>query len=408
MSLITNIRIALGGLGANKLRAALTMLGIMIGVSAVVTLMSLGDGVNRFVADQFTGLGTNLIFVMPNEDPGLAEPALTIRDAEYLATPGVLPDALAISPVYARGIEMRYEGELYRTSMQATTADYGPMRGLDLARGRFINEQDSNGRSRVVVLGSEVADNVFEDDVDPLERTVKLNGVNFLVVGLLEEIGGAAFGSRDDLVIVPLSTAQERLFNARSQRTGAPLVDMILIQAVNSQAVTDVVIDAANALRQSHGITFRDEDDFLVLTQQDFLDTFGQITGILTLFLGAIAGISLLVGGIGIMNIMLVSVTERTREIGLRKAVGAKQLDILSQFLTEAILISLAGGLLGVGLGALLASAIHLALPDLDTSLTATSILVAVSFSAGVGIFFGIYPASRAAALHPIDALRFE
>jgi putative ABC transport system permease protein len=183
---------------------------------------------------------------------------------------------------------------------------------------------------------------------------------------------------------------------------------MILIEAVSSDDVEDVLIDASNALRQMHGITFRDEDDFLVLTQQDFLTAFGAVTGVLTLFLGAIASISLLVGGIGIMNIMLVSVTERTREIGLRKAVGARKRDILGQFLTEAVVLSVLGGLLGILLGWAGAVGVRLAVPQLDTSLTAGSVLLAVGFSIAVGLFFGIYPASRAAALHPIEALRFE
>jgi putative ABC transport system permease protein len=207
---------------------------------------------------------------------------------------------------------------------------------------------------------------------------------------------------------VPLTTAHDRLFNLRSQRTGQQLVDMILVQAINSQLVEDIVIDTSLALRQAHDITFRDEDDFLILTQQDFLSAFGEVTGVLTLFLGAIAGISLLVGGIGIMNIMLVSVTERTPEIGLRKAVGAKRRDILGQFLTEAVVLSLLGGLAGILVGALGATAVHWFVPDLDTSLSALSVLLAVSFSIGVGLFFGIYPAFRAAALHPIDALRYE
>ncbi|GAF96541.1 unnamed protein product, partial [marine sediment metagenome] len=237
---------------------------------------------------------------------------------------------------------------------------------------------------------------------------VKLRGITFRVIGIMEEQGGTAFGNRDDQIIVPMTTAQERLFNARSQRTGKFLIDMLLIQAVNNAAVTDVVIDTADALRQTHGIAFRDEDDFLVLTQQDFLSAFGQVTSVLTLFLGAIASISLLVGGIGIMNIMLVSVTERTREIGLRKAVGAKRMDILGQFLTEAVVLAILGGLLGIGLGALGAAIIHQFVPELDTSITVNSIALAVGFSAAVGLFFGIYPATRAASLHPIEALRFE
>jgi putative ABC transport system permease protein len=408
MHITENIRIAFRGLAANKLRAALTMLGIMIGVSAVITLLSIGDGVSRFIADQFIGLGTNLVFVMPNLEPGQTEATLTMLDAETLADAAMVPDAIGVAPVYFRSGDLQYGGTSHNGTLIASTPDYAAIRGLEIARGRFIDETDYNGRSRVAVLGPETVEILFSEDVDPLGTDIKLQGITFRVIGILEEQGGTAFGSRDDLVIVPLTTARERLFSARSQRTGQFLVDMILIQAVSNAAVTDVVIDAADTLRQTHNIAFRDEDDFLVLTQQDFLNAFDQVTSVLTLFLGAIASISLLVGGIGIMNIMLVSVTERTREIGLRKAVGAKRRDILGQFLTEAVVLALLGGLLGIGLGTLGASIIRLAVPELDTSVTIDSIMLAVGFSAAVGLFFGIYPATRAAALHPIEALRFE
>ncbi|HET6444690.1 MAG TPA: ABC transporter permease [candidate division Zixibacteria bacterium] len=408
MHISENIRIALRGLSANKLRAALTMLGIMIGVAAVITLLSIGDGVNRFIANEFIGLGTNLVFVMPNLEPGQTEATLTMLDSETLADLAVVPDAVGVAPVYFRSADLQYGGTLHSSSMVASTPDYASIRGYEIARGRFFDDSDYNGRSRVAVLGPDTVEMLFSEDVDPIGVDIKLRGITFRVIGVLEEQGGTAFGSRDDLVIVPLTTAQERLFNARSQRSGQFLVDMILIQAVSNAAVTDVVIDSANALRQTHEVAFRDEDDFLVLTQQDFLNAFGQVTSVLTLFLGAIASISLLVGGIGIMNIMLVSVTERTREIGLRKAVGAKRRDILGQFLTEAVVLALLGGLLGIALGALGASLIRLFVPELDTSITVDSIVLAVGFSAAVGLFFGIYPATRAAALHPIEALRFE
>jgi putative ABC transport system permease protein len=408
MSLIQNIRIALNGLEANKLRAALTMLGIMIGVAAVITLLSIGDGVNRFVADQFIGLGTNLVFIAPGDELSLSESTLTVRDVEVLSDPAVVPDAVGIAPVYFRTLDLQYQGTSYSSIMRATTPAYAPVRGYEMTRGRFIDDNDYNGRSRVAVLGPETVKNLFPDDIDPVGAEIKVQGVTFRVIGILESKGGGVFGSQDDLVIIPLTTAQERLFNARSQRTGQNLIDIILIQAVNSQGVENVIIDASNTLRQNHNITFRDDDDFIILTQQDFLSAFGEVTGVLTLFLGAIAGISLLVGGIGIMNIMLVTVTERTREIGLRKAVGAKRRDILGQFLTEAIVMSLLGGFLGIVLGFAGAAGIHLAVPELDTSVTAESVLLAVGFSAVVGLFFGIYPATRAAALHPIDALRFE
>jgi putative ABC transport system permease protein len=403
-----NIRIAFRGLAANKLRAALTMLGIMIGVAAVITLMAIGDGVNRFVADQFIGLGTNLVFVVPNEDPFRAEPSISMADAQALADVARVPGVVASAPLYNRSSEVVYGGNVDTVPIQASTPDYGEIRGYEVERGRFFGDTDYNGRSRVVVLGAETVENLYPEDVDPLETDVKIDGINFRVIGILEEQGGGLFGSQDNLLILPLTTAQERLFNARSRRTGELLVDTILLQAVSSEAVQDVVIDATEALRQTHNISFRDEDDFVVLTQEDFLDTFGQVIGVLTLFLGAIAGISLLVGGIGIMNIMLVTVTERTREIGLRKAVGAKRSDILGQFLTEAIILSIVGGLLGIFLGFLGATVIQLAVPDLETSITAGAVTLAVGFSAAVGLFFGIYPASRAAALDPIEALRFE
>ena len=408
MKVTENIRIATRGLSANKLRAALTMLGIMIGVAAVITLMAIGDGVNRFVADQFIGLGTNLVFVVPNEDPFRAEVTLSMADAEALSDIARVPGVVAAAPLYNRNAEVIYGGNADTVPIEASTPDYGEIRGYEVERGRFFSDADYNGRSRVAVMGVDTVESLYPEDVDPLGTDVKIRGINFRVIGILEEQGGGLFGSQDNLMILPLTTAQERLFNARSRRTGELLVDTILLQAVSSETVQDVVIDAVDTLRQTHNISFRDEDDFAVLTQEDFLSTFGQVIGVLTLFLGAIAGISLLVGGIGIMNIMLVTVTERTREIGLRKAVGAKRSDILSQFLTEAIILSVLGGLLGIFLGFLGATAIQWAVPDLNTSITIEAVSLAVGFSAAVGLFFGIYPASRAAALDPIDALRFE
>ena len=414
--IVENLRIALTSLGANKLRASLTMLGIMIGVAAVITLLSIGDGVTRFVAEQFSGLGSNLVFIIPvQEQPGppgsdpLMESSLTLRDGELLADTAVIPGATFVSPTLLRNADLQYRGETHSLLLRASTPNYAQTLNWPVARGTFYSDVEYNGRSRVVVLGSETVENLFPPDIDPLGENIKINGLNFQVIGILETQGAGAFGgSQDDIAIVPLTTAQERLFNNRSQRTGAFLVDAILIQAVDEAAIDGVIIDASEVLRQSHDINFRDADDFQILTQQDFLDAFGSVTSVLTVFLGAFASISLLVGGIGIMNIMLVSVTERTREIGLRKAVGARRLDILGQFLTEAVMMSLLGGSLGILLGVAGATAVRLAVPELDTSVTFNSIGLAVGFSVAVGLFFGIYPASRAASLNPIDALRFE
>ena len=416
MILTENIRIALRGLSANKLRAALTMLGIMIGVAAVITLLSIGDGVTRFVADQFSGLGTNLVFIIPEQSqpgpPGsdpLTESSMTLRDAELLGDTSLVPGAVAVAPVMFRQLELQYGGNVHSPLARISTPDYAGISKLEIARGRGISQDDYDARSRVIVLGSETVQALFPDDVDPLDQDLRVNGINFRVIGLLSEKGALGIGgSQDDIALIPLTTAQERLFNTRSSTTGQFLVDAVLIEAADDEAIDSVIIDASNVLRQSHDIAFRDDDDFQILTQNDFVQAFGVVTNVLTLFLGAIAGISLLVGGIGIMNIMLVSVTERTKEIGLRKAVGARRRDILGQFLTEAVVLALLGGMLGILIGALGAAVVHVAVPQLDTSVTVNSVLLAVGFSVAVGLFFGIYPASRAAGLHPIEALRFE
>ncbi len=409
---VQNLRLALNALLANKLRAALTMLGITIGVGAVITLLAIGDGVTRYVTNQFAGLGTNLIFIVSQtgEDPNgppdrAASSTLTLRDLELLSQ---LPGVSGAAPSTSRNRDMQFRGNAYRATVQATTAAYARLRNIDLDRGRNLTDQDENGRSRVAVIGSSVAENLFGAEIDPLGETFKIDNINFRVVGIAAPRGGSGFGNQDDFVLVPFSTAQTRLFSSRNPKTGEPAVASILVQAASANLVDEVIIDATNTLRQTHNITFRDEDDFRILTQQDFLNAFGQITTGLTFFLGAIAAISLLVGGIGIMNIMLVSVTERTREIGLRKSVGARYADILGQFLTEAVVLALLGGVVGILLGWAGSIAIGQLVPDLETAVTPGAVLLAVGFSTAVGLFFGIYPASRAAGLHPIEALRFE
>jgi len=413
VNLIENIRLAFGSLLANKLRAILTMLGIIIGVAAVITLVSVGEGVQDVVISEFQGLGNNLLFVVPGSPDaneftgGVVRAELTNDDYHALADPLAVPDVVRVAPSYGRPAIITRGGEEARTTITGTTPDYTGVRDYYPVLGDFFTEQDVSSATRVAVLGQTVYEKLFPDGELPLGETIRINNVNFKVIGLMEEKGGSGFNDQDDVVLVPLNTAQRRLFPAR-RPDGEYRVDQILAQVISEDRQDAAITEMTLALRQSRGIAFRDEDDFTILSQSEIIGALGQITGVLTTFLGVIAGISLLVGGIGIMNIMLVSVTERTREIGLRKAVGATRRDILSQFLTEAVILSSIGGLIGLLLGALGAYAVSSLSDTLDARVAWNSVALAILFSAAVGLFFGIYPATRAAGLNPIDALRYE
>jgi putative ABC transport system permease protein len=414
--MMENVRLAFRALAANKLRAALTMLGITIGVAAVITLLSVGDGVSRYVADQFEGLGSNLIFVFPGQfsfsggGPRSARAgAAFLTDADWLALadPARVPSAEYVVPILRRGVSASRGNYSVEVTLRATTPDFLAARSFALAAGRNFSQSEYDERARVVVMGQTTVDNLFAPDENPLEATVRINGVPFKVIGILEKRGGSMLGDEDDVLLAPLSTASTRLFVTRTT-SGDVRLSVILIKVPDAEAVDRVIFESGEALREQHQIPFRGEDDFTLLSDKDLQSAFGQITGLLTLFLGAIAGISLLVGGIGIMNIMLVTVTERTREIGLRKAVGATSQNILIQFLVEAVALSVLGGIIGIGLGVLGATLIHLYVPELDTTVQANAVLLSVGFSLIVGLFFGIYPAARAAALSPMAALRYE
>ena len=416
MSILESLRLAFRALAANKLRAALTMLGIVIGVGAVITLMSAGEGVSVYIEEQFQGIGTNLLFVFPGSEedaqggpPGVqAETAeLTNGDAEALSDPIRAPDVVAVSPQVLRSTLVATGRRSTTAQVQGVTPEFAEVRNWFPEIGMFVDQEDLNSRARVVVLGKTVVEDLFPDNPYPLEQTVKINDLPFRVIGVLEEKGGSEFGDTDNRVLVPLTTAQTRLFPSRS-RSGERLVSIIMVQAVSEDRMDAAAEQIKAILRERHDIDFTDDDDFSVVSQADLLSVFGQITGVLTTFLGAIAGISLLVGGIGIMNIMLVSVTERTREIGLRKAVGAKRRDILWQFLLEAMTLSLVGGIIGIAVGALGAEVISALIDDFSAVLSPQAVLLATTFSAAVGLFFGIYPARRASLLNPIDALRYE
>jgi len=411
MKFIESIRLALKSLTANKLRSALTMLGIIIGVGAVITLMSVGEGVQAYITQQFQSIGTNLFFIIPGSfQQELTRPAyLTLKDVAAITDPIEAPDVLRAAPLLQGNARITVPGRDRTVQVSGVTAEYALVRDWRPIAGTFISISDSQSKARVAVLGKKTAEYFFPDTPDPSGEVIRINSVPFRVIGVLEERGGSNFGSEDEVVLIPLETALARIFPRRTNQ-GEPRLSFIYVQAVSEDRMKAAIEEVSLILRQRHGILPGEPDDFTAISQSDIIGTFQQITGVITVFLGAIAGISLLVGGIGIMNIMLVSVTERTREIGLRKAVGARKRDILWQFLTEAVMLSMFGGTQGILLGAAGATAISYALRNEGFSavITVGSVTLATLFSAAVGLFFGIYPAQRAASLNPIDALRYE
>jgi putative ABC transport system permease protein len=406
MSIYESLRTAATGLTTNKLRAALTMLGIIIGVASVVALLSIGQGVEASISGQIQSIGSNLLFVTADQPQDATAPAyLTSEDAQALADPFDVPALAAVAPAVQDQRRVAHGDNATNLTISGTNSQYTVVRNLDLVAGGFLTEADLTEQAQVAVLGWQAYSDLFDDGEYPVGQTISIDGVRFEVVGVLKEQGG--FGSDDSTIYIPLTTAQARFFTQRTLSGGHPLV------AIYVSAISEAQVDAASqqitdVLRERHNIAADEVDDFRVTSQQAILDIAGQITGILTIFLGAIAGISLLVGGIGIMNIMLVSVTERTREVGIRKAVGATKRDILLQFLLEAIVLSFLGGLLGISLGIASANLVSNLSPDLATRVTAGTLVLAAGVASAVGLVFGVYPAMRAANLRPIEALRYE
>jgi putative ABC transport system permease protein len=399
---------ALDSLASNKLRSALTILGIVIGVGAVIAVMSLGAGAESSITGQIEGIGTNLIFVVSGGAEGVrkVEP-LTLGDADAINDPLTAPAVLSVAPALQGSVEVTFGGQTTNTTIYGTTPSYGPVRNTDVTEGEFLNEAHQLGRAAVAVIGTDTAENLFGRKAGLVGETVRIEGQPFRIIGVLEEKGGSGFSNEDAVIIIPLSTAQTRLL----RRGNADQVDMILLQSTSAETVDQAVEEVSQVLRQRHRVQIG-EDDFSILTQRDFLSTFASITGVLTIFLGGIAAISLVVGGIGIMNIMLVSVIERTREIGLRKAVGAKKRDILVQFLTESILLSLGGGIVGIGLGWTISVVVGQVAAANDVEFIPvvglSAILLATVSSTLVGLLSGLYPAYRAANLQPVEALRSD
>ncbi|MFL5805852.1 MAG: ABC transporter permease [Roseiflexaceae bacterium] len=417
VALFEVMRIALASLLSNKLRSLLTMLGVIIGVASVVALLAIGSGASTAITSQIQSAGTNLLTVQPgapsNRGPGGDRPGggggapqtLTLADADAIAALKLPVSGVATQ--FGSSTQIVAPAADTSATVNGVNADYRIVNNLTLTQGVFINDGQVRGASQVAVLGSNLATDLFGSG-QAVGQSVRIKGQTLIVIGVLASKGSGGFGSVDDQALVPISVAQQRLFGGRTPSGNGWRVSSIQLSVTNSADINTVQTRITALLRERHDLKVDGtEDDFRFFNQAELLSSLTTVTTLLTAFLAMVAGISLLVGGIGIMNIMLVSVTERTREIGLRKAVGARPRDILLQFVVEALAISLAGGLIGLALGGLIALIVTLT-GLLTATVSLSAVLLAVGFSLAVGLFFGIWPARRASKLNPIDALRYE
>lgn len=396
---------ALTSLKDNKVRSLLTMLGIIIGVAAVITLVSIGMGVKERVESNLSSLGSNMIMVSPGNVSASgvrgaagSNQTLTLKDAQAIEKS--VDGVRAVAPIVNGSANMVVGNQNWISSMAGSTPEYAIVQDRAVAEGSFITDRHLAGRERVAVLGQTVVENLFGES-QAIGRTVRINDAPFRVIGILEEKGQSGMGQdQDDTVIIPITTAQERML-------GITHINRISIQGENTDVLAQIQADVTELLRQRHEITADKEDDFNVRNMTEMINAMNDTTTTITMLLGITAAISLLVGGIGIMNIMLVSVTERTREIGIRKSLGAKYNDIRNQFLIEASVICLVGGAIGIIFG-IIASEVISALAGWNTYIAPWSILLSFGFSLAIGVFFGFYPARKAAKLDPIEALRYE
>jgi len=399
------ISVALGALRANKLRSLLTMLGIVIGVAAVIAVVALGAGAQSAVKDRITSLGTTLLTVMPGQQRGMGvsfDQAVKLTMADAKAIEEKTTTLTAVQPEINSRVQVQYLNQNASTSAVGTSANYLEVRKYQLEAGRMFTSQEDEGRQRLVVLGQTVVTNLGIRSPDAIiGEAVRIKGLQFTVIGVLKSKGQSSpFGDPDDQVLIPITTGRFRVFGTDRLRS-------ISVLAQSEDKIPDAMADVQRVLRRQHRLVSGKADDFQIRSQADFLNTLGETTAVFTYLLSGIAAVSLLVGGIGIMNIMLVSVTERTREIGIRKALGATSANILLQFLIEAVVLCLLGGLIGAVVGSGGAAAMS-TFAQWNTQISPSSIVMAFVFSAVVGVLFGVWPARRAASLDPIVALRYE
>jgi len=391
---------------ANKFRSGLTILGIVIGIGSVIAMIAIGQGSTSSIEARIQSMGSNLLTISPGIQKSFSQvqsqrgsaQTLTLEDADAIANE--ISSVQAVAPELSQRYQIVYKGTNTNTQVVGTTASYPGVKSIEIDEGSFVSEQNVNSLSKVAVLGPTVRDDLFGENANPVGQTIKINGISFKVIGLTKSKGGTGFGSQDNMVFIPISTAQKFL-------AGAEYVSTINVQAENSKVMEQAKTEITNLLLQRHNITTAEAADFSVLSQEDMLESASSIADTMTILLASIAGISLVVGGIGIMNMMMTTVTERTREIGLRKAIGAKRLDISLQFLAEAVMLTFVGGVIGTLLGIGVAWGITF-FSDTDTKISLFSIILAFSVSAGIGIGFGWWPAQKAAKLNPIEALRYE
>jgi len=405
---LQSLLIALRALRVNKMRSLLTMLGIIIGIAAVIAMVAVGTGASKMISDQIASVGSNLLLVIPGSTTsgGLrtgagGTPTLTYDDAKAISAE--CPSVESVAPTVRGSAQIVFGNQNWSTIVMGASADMLAVRDWPLASGRNITPSDVDGAAKNCLIGRTVAENLF-GDTDPIGKIIRIKKIPFEVVGLLNRKGQSPQGvDQDDVIFVPLRTAQRKLFGSQFPNS----VGAIMVKARGADVLSRAEEEITSLLDQRHRIGPSRDRDFTVRNLSEMLSVAEESSKVMSILLGAVASISLIVGGIGIMNIMLVSVTERTREIGIRMAIGAKQRDILFQFLTEAVLLTTCGGLIGMGLGVIGATTLS-KLMEWPTLISTKAIVIAFIFSAGVGIFFGFYPARKAAALNPIEALRYE